>query len=122
MTAPCSVCHGNGYVGEGLNVSGCPKCDSSGESGQAREYVLSQARELICNDRARTHGDAGVNLTRIANFWGEFLDVGISASEAAKMMALLKIARDMSNPDNDDNMIDAIGYLALAYEQRKEGR
>jgi len=123
MTEPCPTCHGNGYVGSGLNVVGCPSCDSEGEvEARPRATILDEAKQLICHDRAKQHGDAGANLTKISNYWGEFLDHAISSSEAAKMMALLKIARDHSNPSNDDNLRDAIGYLALAHEQKRTGR
>ena len=32
------------------------------------------------------------------------------------MLAELKMIRARANPSNDDNYLDAIGYIALAYE------
>jgi len=78
--------------------------------------VLATASNLVSGDRAQTHGDAKAGFDDIARYWSEYLNVTVSAKDAALMMALLKIARTHRGSRNDDDFIDAAGYIALAAE------
>lgn len=85
-----------------------------------RGEVLDNARECVCKNRNDSYGEPEDNFRNIANLWNDYLlqkydfkkitpvDIGI-------LMALLKIAR-MAGKPNDDNYVDAIGYLACACE------
>ena len=81
-----------------------------------RSEILDTAREYVTQDRAATHGDAERNFNLIADYWSVHLDVNITASDVAVMMTLLKIARIRSNPRNEDNWVDACGYMACGGE------
>ena len=81
-----------------------------------RSEILDTAREYVTQDRAATHGDAERNFNLIADYWSAHLDLNITASDVAVMMALLKIARIRSNPRNSDNWVDACGYMACGGE------
>ena len=52
----------------------------------------------------------------IATYWSEHLSYQITAVDVAAMMALLKVARLKSNVGNEDNWVDACGYLACGGE------
>ncbi len=82
----------------------------------SRGDVLDAARNLICGDRAKTHGDASENFGNIADLWSVYLGHTVTARDVALMMALLKIARTKSGDANSDDIVDAIGYLALGEE------
>ena len=81
-----------------------------------RSEILDTAREYVTQDRAATHGDAERNFNLIADYWSSHLDLNITASDVAVMMTLLKIARIRSNPRNEDNWVDACGYMACGGE------
>jgi hypothetical protein len=82
-----------------------------------RADILATASEYVTKDRAATHGDAENNFRRIANLWNAYLGVDdISATDAAVMLALLKVARIRSNPTHPDNWIDIAGYAACGGE------
>lgn len=82
--------------------------------------ALQTAKSLITGDRARTHGPALENHMNIAALWSAYLGHEISPFQACIMMAQLKIARTKTGEDNDDDLIDAIAYLALAAQIRAE--
>jgi hypothetical protein len=82
--------------------------------------IITKAGELVGGDRAQTHGDKHRNFANIASLWNAYLaaknGAAIDASDVGHMMALLKIARTQSGAMNDDDAIDAIGYIACAGE------
>lgn len=82
--------------------------------------VLHTAAALISGDRAKTHGPALENHMNIAGLWSSYLGSEINPFQAAIMMALLKIARTKTGEDNDDDLVDAAAYLALAAQIRAE--
>lgn len=88
----------------------------TGETDVKRTDILNTANAYITKDRADTHGDAESNFGLIAAYWSAHLDMAISASDVAVMMALLKLARSNGNPTHLDNYIDACGYIALGGE------
>ena len=80
---------------------------------------------MITKDRQIQHGDAKENLDIIAGYWNEYLrskyDVPpvLNGKNVSIMMTLLKIGR-ISTPSashNEDNYVDAVGYLAIAGEE-----
>lgn len=90
--------------------------------------TLAVAAALVTGSRARQNGDALLNHANIAAMWNAYLRIRrepaapLSAKDVAKMMALLKMARDESGESNADDLIDACGYLAIACEiEGKEG-
>lgn len=80
--------------------------------------VIDKAKQIIDGDREQTYGKADVNLNRIADLWnayvrGRFGSLHLfTAQDVCWMMVLLKTARQM-NADKEDNLVDAIGYIAL---------
>ena len=118
----CDTCGGNGYLRHDDNAP-CPECVVPDKVAAPephhpapREVVLEIARSIITGDRARQYGPAQKNHQTIADLWSFFIDAEIDAVQAATMMALLKVARMKADPKKEDNYIDAIGYLAIAYE------
>lgn len=84
--------------------------------------IASRAAELVNGDREKTHGDKAVNFGNIAELWHTWLfirfgeECPLSGADVAKMMALLKIARMESGEFNEDDAIDAAGYIAIGGE------
>ena len=82
------------------------------------QSVLDKAKEIIHGDREKTYGHPSANLSRIADYWSVYLAdrVGcvkrITPEDVCWMMTLLKMSRQM-NAHSDDNLVDAIGYIAL---------
>lgn len=81
-----------------------------------RSEILTEADKYVSVDRAATHGDMEDNFREIAELWTQYTESTISPLDVSVMMALLKIARLKSNPDNIDNWIDACGYLSCGGE------
>ena len=118
----CDTCGGNGYLRHDDDAL-CPDCVVPDDASKLsphhpapREVVLEIARSIITGDRAREYGPADKNHQTIADLWSFFIDADIDAVQAATMMALMKAARMKADPKKEDNYIDAIGYLAIAYE------
>ena len=80
--------------------------------------VIDKAKQIIDGDREQTYGKADVNLNRIADLWNAYVrgrfgsSPLFTAQDVCWMMVLLKAARQM-NADKEDNLVDAIGYIAL---------
>ena len=82
-----------------------------------RNNVIEQAKKLINGDREQTYGDPLLSHDRIGRGWEAILGIkDISASTVALMMSWLKISRIVSNKKQKDSYVDAIGYMALAFE------
>ena len=81
-----------------------------------RVEILRTAEGYITQDRAAQHGNMEDNFSTIATYWSEHLSYQITAVDVAAMMALLKVARLKSNVGNEDNWVDACGYLACGGE------
>jgi hypothetical protein len=80
-----------------------------------RSQLLDRAKQIISSDRNSTYGEPEDNLGRIANLWSTYLERPISARDVAMLMILVKVAREIHNP-HDDNPLDIAGYAALAHE------
>lgn len=83
--------------------------------------AIEEAAQIILGDREQTYGHPSVNLERIADSWSSYLmnKYGTSAGgwvigseDVCWMMALLKMCRQMHKPKRD-NVVDALGYIAL---------
>lgn len=87
-----------------------------------RQGYLQMAEQTICRDRQDIHGNPESTHELIAEYWSTYLSqeagkvVAIAAADVAVMMTLFKIARLQVNPKHHDNVIDGIGYLAIAGE------
>lgn len=87
-----------------------------------RGNFIDTAKYIVCQDRQDQHGNPENTFMLIAEYWSTYLsretatDIIISPADVAVMMTLLKISRLQMNAHNDDNIIDGIGYLAIAGE------
>lgn len=76
-----------------------------------------KAIDLVYGDRPEKYGHPADVYQIVARLWSGLLDIEITPKQAALMMALMKIAREMNKPHPyDDNIVDAHGYL-LVYER-----
>ena len=84
--------------------------------------IIQNAGRAVENVKAKEHGDKKENFKVISELWESYLNVTVTKEDVAMLMALMKIGRmkTKSAPHNDDNFIDAIGYLAIAGEFSKE--
>lgn len=80
-------------------------------TSEAAGTILETAKSLVTGDRKAQHGDAAKTYAVVARLWSAKLGIEINAAEVLELMALLKIGRPPSNPDN---WTDACGYIALA--------
>jgi hypothetical protein len=85
--------------------------------------IASSAASLVGGDRKEAYGDVLSGLTRIAIYWNAELAAtsnatprGLTASDVAKFMVLLKLARTDTGPLRMDNFIDMAGWAAIAGE------
>lgn len=80
--------------------------------------AIDLAKEIIYGDREETYGHPSKNLVSISQLWTIYLhqkygvNVIVNAEDVCWMMNLLKMSRQM-NSAKQDNIVDAIGYLAL---------
>lgn len=87
-----------------------------------RATYLEQARKTICNDRQDVHGNPEDTFELIATYWSTYLTketqstVILAAADVAVLMTLFKIARMQQNWKHQDNIVDGLGYLAIAGE------
>lgn len=86
------------------------------------QTALDKAKEVIYGDREKTYGTPDKNLKIIAKMWSAYLEgrmnmrslpVELNAKDVCWMMNLLKTARAAHDQTHDDNVVDAIGYVAL---------
>ena len=91
-----------------------------------RGQILDEVKQIICNDRQYTHGNPENTHRLIAEFWSLYLmEAGslgepLTGQDVAVMMGLFKIARHAVNYSHRDNLIDGIGYLAIAAEMGED--
>jgi len=97
-----------------------------------RSEILDTAKSHVTKDRQTTHGKPENTFALIADFWTVYLkgrgllppkkldeilvEPVVTAVDVAQMMALLKTARSVNNPSNEDNWVDHAGYMACAGE------
>lgn len=85
-----------------------------------RTEILDMAKTYVTKDRNTTHGNPENSFGIIAAYWSAHINKNITAADVAVMMTLLKLARLKSNPANEDNWIDAAGYMACGGELATE--
>ena len=94
--------------------------------------VCEEANKVAGGDRQRDYGHPLDNHQRIAALWNAYLnnrpkpDADITATDAALLMILLKVAREINTPKRD-NLVDICGYakclesMYAEIEKRKGG-
>lgn len=87
-----------------------------------RDEILATATKYVTHDRNKSHGSPENTFGLIAIYWSAHLETNVSASDVAVMMTLLKLARLKSNQSNEDNWIDAAGYMACGGELATEDK
>ena len=81
--------------------------------------ILDIAKEITSGDRRRDYDVASKNHQRIADFWNAYLNnrkdpaADLTSLDAAMMMILLKVARNVYSP-TVDNLVDIAGYSKCA--------
>lgn len=83
--------------------------------------VLQEAMRLMATSRQEKYGDFGDNHRHIAALWNAYLGTQFTADQCAVMMALVKVARTTTSPQEPDHYIDACAYLAGAASIATEG-
>jgi hypothetical protein len=84
--------------------------------------ILDKVKNLLNEDREKTHGNKIVNHENIARLWTGYLinkfrfNIILLPEDVANLMALLKIARTQNGEHNIDDYIDSCGYAAIAGE------
>jgi hypothetical protein len=84
--------------------------------------ILLTAKKLVSEDREKQNGNKVINHENIARYWTTFLqnkfklNLVILPEDVANLMALLKIARTQAGEHNEDDYVDACGYVAIAAE------
>ena len=89
-----------------------------------RKETLAAAEKCVCGDREQDYGTPENNFECIGIFWSEYLRGkgiyiainGITPTDVAMMLSLLKIARVASGKVKADNFIDLAGYAACGAE------
>ena len=75
--------------------------------------IADEAIKFINGNRNDDYGAPKDALRQVAQFWSAYLSKAITASDVAKMMLLLKLARSM-NDYKRDTYIDGVAYLLIA--------
>lgn len=81
-----------------------------------RAEILDKAKEIITVDRVNKYGEPENSFESIAKLWSVYLGIELQAEDVAMLMTLLKIGRLAFDIQNEDSLLDAIGYLACAGE------
>lgn len=81
-----------------------------------RAALLREAERLVNSDRNTTYDDPTIDFARISGLWSVYLGRDLSTVDVAALMALLKLARIMGNPDHEDSWIDLAGYAACGWD------
>ena len=75
--------------------------------------IASDAVKLINGSRDADYGPPEDALIRVARYWSAHLGTAVTASDVAKMMLLLKLART-SKGYKRDSFVDGVAYLLIA--------
>lgn len=80
-----------------------------------RAKVLDEAKRITATDRNSLYGEPENNFQRIADFWNVYLQdklaINLTAGDTAALMIMVKLAREMNAP-TEDNKVDMAGYAA----------
>jgi hypothetical protein len=87
---------------------------------QSENKIMPSTTENLFNDaiatihqRGAVYGHPYYNHKRIADLWSAYLDLPITAHQAAICMALVKVSRLTETPSHEDSVKDLIAYAAL---------
>lgn len=86
------------------------------EKPSAAAALLREAAEIIDGAREAQHGDKERSFAGIAARWSDWLGKSVSPFDVAVMMALLKLERWRHGQRLRDHLLDAAGYLGIAWE------
>lgn len=81
-----------------------------------REAVLSKANDYVNGAREKEYGTPNKSFENIAKLWSAYKEVEFTPTDAAIMLALLKIARIKGDKQSLDSFVDGAGYFACAAE------
>lgn len=81
--------------------------------------LFNDAFKTINGERQDAYGNPEDSFSIIADFWqtylkGRGMNVMVNALDVAHMMCLLKIARETNGKGKRDNVVDLLGYAAIA--------
>lgn len=81
--------------------------------------LFNDAFKTINGERQDAYGNPEDSFSVIADFWqtylkGRGMNVMVNALDVAHMMCLLKIARESAGKGKRDNVVDLLGYAAIA--------
>lgn len=113
---PCHNCSVNGAIPDDTTHNYySPKADLP---KSMRKQILDEAEKCVCHDRNDQYGSPENNFRTIAKLWNTYLGMesGITATDVAMMMALLKIARISTGQKTKDSFVDLAGYAACGAE------
>ena len=88
--------------------------------------VLDEAKTIVDGARQKDYGPPEDSFAQIAKYWSIYLSaengtlIGLTAADVAKMMILLKLAREQ-NAHKRDNLTDMAGY-AYCVDLIEEGK
>lgn len=83
-----------------------------------RREILDEAKAIVSVDRNTRYGEPEQNFERIAALWGAYFGASFAPHDVAVMLALVKVARISTSPDNLDHWVDLAGYAACGGEVR----
>jgi len=77
--------------------------------------VLTEALDLVTNDRQSTYGHPYDDYTKVVSIFGSLTGVQLDVMQAILFMVSVKLARLRTNLERDvlhrDTLVDTIGYL-----------
>lgn len=97
------------------------------EAESVRKSILTEAANIICNDRNKQYGEPEDNFATIASLWNPYLsaklghEVKLDGADVGMLMTLFKVGRIVSGQAKRDNFVDAAGYIACAAEIALKG-
>ena len=84
--------------------------------------ILSRAERLVVRGARRAqYGEPVAHLSRVAAVWSALTGREFTAHDVAVMLAAMKLVRESHRPD-EDNRVDAAGYVLIADLVEREGR
>lgn len=79
---------------------------------RTQNTVITEAHQLVSSEREHEHGSFETNTQKAAQIL-ETIGVSVKPHEIPIILFALKLARHTHATHNRDNIVDAIGYLAL---------
>lgn len=113
----CKAAHSEAPVESGKLAS--PDQTAAADLHPRGLSLMNEAFKTINGERQDAYGNPEDTFGIIAGFWevylrGRGLSVSICSLDVAHMMSLLKIARETGGKGKRDNIVDLLGYAAIA--------